>query len=329
MFLHKCKFSMLLVAGVLYSLAANAQKSPLFPPKSPFPTSGIPLPASTVPHLGLMQPLDPLKPQTKMLLKRVDVQRELGLNARQTEQILPLFADLETQRTREREKVLLSPEHVRELAEYASKMQRSPNADRTGTTMVRGVPNIIITRNNDGVMIGPNGPIPELSTPVAREIASKLNAVDTNLKQQQQQQLDTILTAPQQKRLRELELQWRGPFALLDKPVAERLSLPTDAHDKLEAAFNHYKAPLGDIDQSYLPQIKPLVQPNTDMSQNPAFVGIIERERKTVRKARNRAEMDTLVSLPIPVQLQWRDLTGKPFAFRLHDLPGDAGTPRE
>ena len=331
--------SVYVAASLLPTLPVHAQQAPPAPPKSPQAAPAVPPTLINQTMMGLAQSLNPLSPQTKMLLRRADVQRELGLNPRQLEQMNPVLADVDQQLTRHvTTSISGDADTLRQLTEVAQNAQKSagPGAaagngssvtvvDENGEHTYTG--NVIVL-DATGARAGTGANV-NISPEALQNIIAKASEAAGVFYQQQQKKIDAVLTAPQQKRLRELELQWRGPFALLNKPIGDRLPLPAEEHNKLDTAFSHYKTTLKDIDQSFVPLTKPLIQPNTDMRQNPAYMSLINRERKTIRKARLQAETDTLALLPIPAQQQWRVLTGKPFQFRPHDEATDTDVPRE
>jgi Spy/CpxP family protein refolding chaperone len=117
---------------------------------------------------------------------------------------------------------------------------------------------------------------------------------------------DTILNETQRKRLRELELQWQGPFALNDPEVAKQVGLTEEQRAKIrgiiQEAFQSVRGQPG--------------QPGERMQE--------------FQKAREQAEKKILEVLTPAQREKWQQMLGKPFEFQggRGFGPGGFGRPR-
>jgi len=113
----------------------------------------------------------------------------------------------------------------------------------------------------------------------------------------------TILNETQRKRLRELELQWQGPFALMDPEVAKQVGLTEEQQAKIrgiiQEAFQSVRGQPGERMQEF-------------------------------QKAREQAEKKILEVLTPAQREKWQQMLGKPFEFQggRGFGPGGFGRPR-
>ncbi len=116
----------------------------------------------------------------------------------------------------------------------------------------------------------------------------------------------TILNETQRKRLRELELQWQGPFALTDPELAKQVGLNEEQQAKIrgiiQEAFQSVRGQPG--------------QPGERMQE--------------FQKAREQAEKKILEVLTPAQREKWQQMLGKPFEFQggRGFGPGGFGRPR-
>ncbi len=115
--------------------------------------------------------------------------------------------------------------------------------------------------------------------------------------QQLRQKYDptSILTDAQRKRLRELELQWQGPMALLDPNIAREVGLTQEQQAKIR----------GIVQETF--------QSTRGQPGQPPQPG--ERIQE-LQKAREQAEKKILEVLTPAQREKWQQMTGKPFEFQ-------------
>ncbi len=107
----------------------------------------------------------------------------------------------------------------------------------------------------------------------------------------------SVLTDAQRKRLRELELQWQGPFALADPEVARQVGLTQEQQTKIRG-----------IVQETFQSMRERVQPG-----QPGQPGAFQQE---FQKAREQAEKRILEVLTPAQREKWEQMLGKPFEFQ-------------
>lgn len=145
-----------------------------------------------------------------------------------------------------------------------------------------------------------------------------------------------ILTPAQSKRLRELDLQWRGPLALSDPKVAEKVSLTSDQSVKVKEQVGAYRKARqeamrgqfagmggrgqrgaagqpGSAAQAGQPGQAAIPPPSLDPQVMQARMA---ETQKTLDKLRKTAGARTLTLLTPAQQQTWKTLQGQPFTFR-------------
>jgi hypothetical protein len=155
--------------------------------------------------------------------------------------------------------------------------------------------------------------------------------------------IEALLQPDQRQRLRELDLQWRGPLAVNEPSLAATLRLTSGqrerakaaleiarkAQEKLTTAYAHYlrgyipsspTEPAGSgLAQPPEPPPKPDIRkPETLPRPQPTRAQLEESfnlARKEERQARRTAEENVLRSLTPEQRQTWNALLGKPFRF--------------
>jgi len=139
-------------------------------------------------------------------------------------------------------------------------------------------------------------------------------------------QIKAILKPAQWQRLQELSLQLRGPLALADPAIAEKVKLTPEHRAEISAIASRYAAVKSEVLMS-------LAQTNqeasADGSRRTVSVRLdtssLERPmspaRQKIEAAKKEAENKILSLLSDEEQANWQALCGKPFTFR-KDLPG-------
>ena len=129
-----------------------------------------------------------------------------------------------------------------------------------------------------------------------------------------------VLKSAQVKRLRELDLQWRGPLALADLKVADALKLNSEQRDKIAAILQDYRAAVMNIRRQSMSGFRAPgnpAQPQTPPTP-PSAQELQEREskaQKQMEQARQEAGDKALSVLAPEQQKRWQEMLGKPFTF--------------
>ncbi len=186
------------------------------------------------------------------------------------------------------------------------------------------------------------------------EIGRMRRAEQLQLREAENQKLLDSLRPDQLKRLHELDLQYRGPFALLDKSVAEAVKLSAPHRDAIEALYTELSAKIQEaMARFYQEQAKnaPPPPPPPGLPQNPPGapvpgglpngLGLPEappeptaaqraaresyiRFRKTMEAAYREAEEKAVGLLSADERAAWKSSLGEPFTFR-QDRPSRLG----
>jgi len=134
---------------------------------------------------------------------------------------------------------------------------------------------------------------------------------------------EAVLNPKQIKRLRELDLQWRGMLALSDKKVADELKITSEQKTVVDAALKGYLA-------TQMETLMPLMNEATQYSQQAAGSKRAPRtldeqgvqsavvnamQSDTMTKARASAEDKVKVALTADQLTQWKTMIGKKFYF--------------
>jgi exonuclease VII large subunit len=142
--------------------------------------------------------------------------------------------------------------------------------------------------------------------------------------------IEAVLTPAQQKRLSELDLQWRGPLALVDSKVASHIRLTPDQQRQVTNILTEYRTGQDEVRRSVFGNFGPggrgpgaggPGQGNPGGGGRPQFNPEEMRARmETMQKEMDKikkASSDKVVALLSAQQRQaWKSLQGKAFTFR-------------
>jgi hypothetical protein len=158
--------------------------------------------------------------------------------------------------------------------------------------------------------------------------------------------VEAILRPSQVKRLHELDLQWRGPLAMVDPSLSDKVGLDPEQHAKVNQLYQEYRNAQGKAFQNAFAGIgrgrrpnqaqgngDPQNNQNQDAAQNapqdngppPAPPSREEIQRRLqnvqVEMEKTRASIgQKVLALLGPEQMQnWRTLQGRPFTFNTND----------
>ncbi len=138
--------------------------------------------------------------------------------------------------------------------------------------------------------------------------------------------IKAVLTAEQWTRLNQLDLQWRGPLAMADQVVAERLKLSQESRNEIAPIAARYGAVKSEVMAS-LTQAQEDVSPDGSRRTVMMRVNADELERpfsparQKLKKAKREAEKAILAILTEDERSRWTAACGAPFTFRA-DIKG-------
>lgn len=162
------------------------------------------------------------------------------------------------------------------------------------------------------------------------ENSAKMGEEIVTLTNDRYKKMAAILTPAQWARLRELDLQWRGPLAMGVKDVAEQAKLTTEQRpvvaDFLKQYHQEVSKRLGMNFKIASPEHLTKAGTPATRSQTPTpppapttpaeMQAHLERTAKELEKTRKSLGDKALTSLSSDQRTQWSALTGKPFVFR-------------
>ncbi len=150
-------------------------------------------------------------------------------------------------------------------------------------------------------------------------------------------QAEAILKPDQVQRLRELDLQWRGPLALNDPKVAEAMALEPEQKEKLAALLQEFRQAQQKAMQTAFAAMRPPQPPapNADGSTPPPapqarpnpmemqarFRAAQQQVEQQMEKVRKGLSEKALAVLTDEQRQRWQTLQGKPFLFRNLEMP--------
>jgi hypothetical protein len=163
--------------------------------------------------------------------------------------------------------------------------------------------------------------------------------------------VEALLRPSQVKRLHELDLQWRGPLAMVDPSLADKVGLDPDQRAKVNQLYQEYRNAQGKAFQNAFTGIgrgrrqnqaqgngdpqnnDPQNNQNADSAQNappdngpppsPPSMEEIQRRLQNVQVEMEKTRVaigQKVLALLAPEQMQnWRTLQGRPFTFNTND----------
>ena len=222
---------------------------------------------------------NPRHSQERTLLTRDDVQRELGFNPRQQEQITALSEKTENY-----------------LAALSSKT----------TALLRQAAGKDFPPTSHSFIIEPDGEITGqgADAPIAREVSVKMQEERTQALQEDQKQRDAILTPEQRTRLKELDTQWRGPFLLLDRPGLEDMKISEAQWKQIQVLWERLQTRVERNEKTLAPKSAVFIRKyGHDAVKQEGFRALLRQLWRDDRKSRAEMEREALAALS-PVQRQ-------------------------
>ena len=255
--------------------------------------------------------LNPYRSQEKMLLKRDDVLRELGLNPRQQEQLTALSAQTE-------KSLSLSSYSKLPAQLFPSTANSGDSEDLPKSYRIDIEPDGQVTATGNNV-----------DAQTLRDLAAKIQTMRNQAQQEDVKQRDAILTPAQRTRLKELDMQWRGPFLLLSKIGVEEMKLSDAQWKKFQNAWKRLEMQLARNEKDLAPKASVFIRDYGQAAvQQEGFRALMRQLWREDRKSREQAENQVLTVLSSAQKQKWAALTGKPFNFREYDSTDGPSLPR-
>jgi hypothetical protein len=258
----------------------------------------------------LTDALNPHRPQDRMLLMRDDVQRELSLNPRQQEQITALSAQTE--------------QTLNAVPFKITAQLRQATANQDGSHALSQSYNFAIEPDGQVTVTGKGVDAQTLS-----DVAAKVQEGRAQVQQEDLKQRDSILTPAQRTRLKELDMQWRGPFLLLSKIGVEDMKLSDEQWKKFQNVWEKLQTRVARNEKDLAPKAAVFIRDFGGAAvQQEGFRALMRQLWRDDRKSRGQAEKQVLDVLTSAQKQQWAAWTGKPFTFRDYDSTDRPSLPR-
>ena len=149
------------------------------------------------------------------------------------------------------------------------------------------------------------------------EFQSKIKEVaeagQVTMAQDMEKKAETILKPEQLKRLKELDLQWRGPLALGDAKVAEKFALTKEQKPKVAAMLTDYQKQQTETISAAFSGFKPGAGGPPDRTEMQAKMTKAQADIEILRKAQGEKVLPLLTE---EQKTAWTAAQGKPFKFR-------------
>lgn len=150
---------------------------------------------------------------------------------------------------------------------------------------------------------------PEQRQQKMQEIRPQIEAAVTAFQGEMSDKVKAILTPEQAARLRQLDLQRRGPLSMADPKVAEELKITPPHRAEIEKIAAAYEQENGQIMRTAFEQAR-------TSGTRPDFESRLSPLRQKVEKTRKDAEASVLKVLSPEEMAAWTAAIGEPFTFR-------------
>ncbi len=158
-----------------------------------------------------------------------------------------------------------------------------------------------------------------------RELVLERDSIEANNDLYLMSKLKSILTAKQIARLNELDLIWRGPVAITDQNVANRVGVSPERKQKIDALYTAYKRKaarsLG-VDQNAASSKQGRSAGRSSLataSRTPQdWNNWVDRTEREIENFRKRMGNSAYQLLSTDQKARWKALTGKQFTFRIY-----------
>lgn len=234
--------------------------------------------------MGQSRMVEPIQSNRLILINRNDVRGELGLSAKQREDLDGQEEKtMQTMQSNIMSKVMARMSDLQTLRDLPKEEQQSKLMDFVGE--MRGT----------------------------AEAAMKEAGKD----------YDKVLTAKQKKRLTEIDLQYRGPLAVLDPEVGETLKLTDEQKPELDKILADYRKAQQEQVKGLMGRFGGLGASGGGGQAAPPDPASIQERVSEIQKEQDKVREDlgkkVLALLTDQQKLDWQKLQGRKFVFRPND----------
>ena len=236
--------------------------------------------SSALRNFGRM--LDPGVSAIRTLLKRDEVKTEIVLSQRQGEQL----TEIETK------------------AQTDARQTQAPQYDAAAIGALKDLSD----EERDAKM-----------KEMAAKVKEARQANDAAVSAEVDKKIETVLRKEQVVRLRQLDLQWRGPLALSDKKVADRFNLTPEQRTKVGTLMTEYKKSQNDMLAKTFASMKPAAPEPGAPPARPDTAAIEKKvmEMQDELEKVQAAQGDKILALLTDEQkAAWTAAQGAKFSFR-------------
>ena len=145
-----------------------------------------------------------------------------------------------------------------------------------------------------------------------QEVQTKMQTTMTKFNGEQEEKIAKILSVTQMKRLKELDLQWRGPMSLGDPIVVEKMKLAPERTIKVKTLLGEYRKEQNEMRRSMFSGV-------VGGGQRPDPQEMQDRMEKMMDegdKLKKTSGEKILAALSDEEKATWKTLTGKKFTFK-------------
>ena len=208
-----------------------------------------------------------------------------------------------------------------------------------------------VKKQRQGMMSQVFGQFAQFGTMTQEERQAKIQEIQeqapdiqkqfTGSMEEQNKKLEKMLSAKQNARLHELDLRWRGAFAMSDQKVSDEMKFDKPTHDKIKVAFEAYQKTQQEGMRSIFtgafgnqggavqttpgatpPAAGAAPQNGAGGFQRPNFAELqkkMDEAQKKDDKIRKVEEVKLLASLTPEQSKLWTTMLGRKFVFRIYD----------
>lgn len=172
---------------------------------------------------------------------------------------------------------------------------------------------------------------------IREKVERQMREVVSSTMDDRNKKAEAALRAEQLRRLHQLDLQWRGPLALVDSKLAEELELSLEQRQKVQELYHEYRATQGKIMSEAMKEFTETQESNdsqdgserrsvavriripNEKEMTPKQKALFEKRDKDIEQARKAQGEKALAVLNDAQKQKWQSLQGRKFTFRLID----------
>jgi hypothetical protein len=169
------------------------------------------------------------------------------------------------------------------------------------------------------------------------KVEKQMRDIFSSTMDERNKKVEAVLRADQLRRLLELDVQWRGPLALVDPKLADKVELSDEQRQKIQALYQEYRTTQNKIMGEAMKEFTETQEDNNSEDGNvrrsvsvrvripdekdmtPKQRALIEKRDKDIEEARKTLGEKALALLTPDQKQAWQSLQGKKFTFRVVD----------